>query len=1090
MPMFSRKVSWFFLPLLIILSAQISLDQIPQQPLGDAAGLLKQARDQWAKGYFEEAYHLGRKAQSLAAVERDSVTLLAAMRQAGKYFARNGFLDEAEATLDSLIARADWVGDTHPEIFLAKGERAGLEAYRGNFERSVAMHQALVQDCNALAPEDTIRPLIYQWTGQAFGYVEAYDSALFYCHKALEIFQELYPQGKVDIAYIENALGVLYSEVDQIETSIQHYERASAMLDRFLRPGHSHVIQVRSNAAVLYQSLGLPWKALELYRINLTYLDSLKPAVQYATLFNYASTLIMVGDYHESLRYLDQAEALFIAQPGLRPDGISRIYYARSSANQSLGKYESAIEYINVVIQNDLELFGPTHSGLVLDYMRKGTIYEQMGNYEAAASAMEEALRAAQLSLEPHSMRIGWVWESMGRIQRLLGRPALALKHFAKAEEIYHLAHMEWNLTDTYREMAEAWQHLGNPDSTLAYLQKAWTNASPDLPFQAAPNAQIFAQWTNTQLPSLLKYQGEIMDWRYEQTSDPNFLRAALACYEAFIAVTDSQRHFYEAGESQQVKVNAQRPVIERALARAHELYLLEQDPDYLHFAFAMVEQGKSSNLRDHLRGIQAMQFAGVPDSLTAKEHYFRQRLAAIEAKRLEKPVDNTESNRLQQDYFELYQAYRMFLQEMEHDHPRYYQLKYPVPLHVEAISQRLAPQQALYSYFWGQHEIFLFRIFQDEWQFERIPRDSILNAEVDAWLAFLAEPAPLDGEATMAMAEIGTRLAQVLLPGLTSQMEQLLLIPDGPLGYLPFESLLNTRATSPAFRSWPFLVQSHAITYASAAELWLQSSLAQSLTPASYLGFAPDFGTHTPVETRDALRPLRYNREEVEQVARLLGGRALLGSDAREAEVKNLGHEPHILHFATHALADETQLMQSRLYFEPDTKILGDDDGILHAWEIYALQLSSPLTVLSACQTGKGPLLQGEGVMSLARAFQYGGSRNVLASRWQADDHAGATLTQGFFEELAAGNSASEALKIARVHWLERTDNYHCHPYFWAGYALIGDGKPIQIKQPLGKRFWMLLVGGILLVLPLSYWLYRRKSTSKALPYSSQRPA
>jgi CHAT domain-containing protein len=286
--------------------------------------------------------------------------------------------------------------------------------------------------------------------------------------------------------------------------------------------------------------------------------------------------------------------------------------------------------------------------------------------------------------------------------------------------------------------------------------------------------------------------------------------------------------------------------------------------------------------------------------------------------------------------------------------------------------------------------------------------------------------------------------------------MKQLILIPDGALGYLPFESLLLSRPEDQNFRTWPYLVQQHSSLYANSVAVWMQQRETAADGSANYLGFAPGFHSGVSSDSRAVLGPLKFNQKEVEEAAKLMKGEVLLGSAASERNLKQLDQRAYVLHFATHALADEKELMQSRLFFEEDSS--SEEDGILYAQEIYGLRINSPLTVLSACQTGKGPLLRGEGVMSLARAFQYAGSQRVLTTLWQADDRAGSSLNQAFFKELADGVSVEEALQKARIQWLQQSDTYHSHPYFWSAYVMIGSGGKVEA----GASSLLLWLGGV----------------------------
>ena len=284
-------------------------------------------------------------------------------------------------------------------------------------------------------------------------------------------------------------------------------------------------------------------------------------------------------------------------------------------------------------------------------------------------------------------------------------------------------------------------------------------------------------------------------------------------------------------------------------------------------------------------------------------------------------------------------------------------------------------------------------------------------------------------------------------------------------LGYLPFETLLYQASSSADMKAWPFAAQIWTMNYAYAAELWLQKT---TTDPAvEYIGFAPDFGEGNHSQTREELGPLSFNQQEVEEAARVWKGTALTGTKAQEMTIKQMKQQPIILHFATHAVADEADVMRSRLYLEAarDQK----EDGILYAYEIYGLRVNSPLTVLSACQTGRGPFKLGEGIMSLARAFQYAGSERVLTTLWQADDRAAASITTTFFQHLSSEVSPNAALQEARKQWLRNSDSYHCHPYFWASYVLIGDGAQTFVRAR-SNRIWVVgvICAGLLLIFGL----------------------
>ena len=115
------------------------------------------------------------------------------------------------------------------------------------------------------------------------------------------------------------------------------------------------------------------------------------------------------------------------------------------------------------------------------------------------------------------------------------------------------------------------------------------------------------------------------------------------------------------------------------------------------------------------------------------------------------------------------------------------------------------------------------------------------------------------------------------------------------------------------------------------------------------------------------------------------------------------------------------------------------NDDGVLQAWEIYSqLKLKAELVVLSACDTGRGQSVAGEGLIGLTRALQYAGARSVISSLWTADDQSTLTLMVAFHRNLRSGDAKDEALRRAMES--VRNDRRSSHPYYWAAFYLTGD--------------------------------------------------
>jgi CHAT domain-containing protein len=188
---------------------------------------------------------------------------------------------------------------------------------------------------------------------------------------------------------------------------------------------------------------------------------------------------------------------------------------------------------------------------------------------------------------------------------------------------------------------------------------------------------------------------------------------------------------------------------------------------------------------------------------------------------------------------------------------------------------------------------------------------------------------------------------------------------------------------------------------------------------------------------------PLPGTGEEAIRIARLYGGSPLTGAGATEAAVRRQLEQADVVHLATHGYLDSRRAMSSGVLLAAPEKEpqVGEtaDDGLLQAWEIYSqVKLKAELVVLSACETGRGEQVAGEGIVGLTRALQYAGARSIVASQWPVADRSTARLMVAFHRKLREGKAKDEALRqaMASVQREERT----AHPYYWAPFFLTGD--------------------------------------------------
>ena len=264
-------------------------------------------------------------------------------------------------------------------------------------------------------------------------------------------------------------------------------------------------------------------------------------------------------------------------------------------------------------------------------------------------------------------------------------------------------------------------------------------------------------------------------------------------------------------------------------------------------------------------------------------------------------------------------------------------------------------------------------------------------------------------------------------------EVSKLTIIPDGPLHYLPFE-LLGEKDE--------YLFESMDISYLN----YLDEADPIINNNQKLISYAPDFGDDQLLAYSDVVRgdlasiPGAFN--EVNGVNEIYGGTIQLKSDATESSFKNVASDYGIIHMATHALVDDANPELSKLVFNLSTDSL--NDGYLHAYEIMNMDLNAQLVTLSACNTGYGKIQNGEGVVSLSWAFAYAGVPASVVSLWPASDKSTPELMKYFYQNLKDGQSKDVALNNARKQYLATAKGKARHPFYWGGFVLIGDERPI----------------------------------------------
>ncbi len=377
--------------------------------------------------------------------------------------------------------------------------------------------------------------------------------------------------------------------------------------------------------------------------------------------------------------------------------------------------------------------------------------------------------------------------------------------------------------------------------------------------------------------------------------------------------------------------------------------------------------------------------------------------------------------------------------------------------LRLEQVQKLLGPRALLLEYSLGEPQSFLFAVSRDGYRLVALPPAGALAERVDSLRRAIA-----NGRIRAALGDYllnARALYQDLIepagPLLLGKNE-LIIVPDGALHYAPFAALLHTgQPLEPQadMSQLPYLARSHSLRYSPSASVLaaLAGNRGQQPAPEKLvLAFAdPDYNnTSQAAAQRNFLfgkwERLLASRKEAESIAAVYpSGQVTLfaGREASEqnAKAESLLASHRILHFAVHGFVNHEKPQLSGLVLSQSDR--QREDGLLQAYEIMQMRLNADVVVLSACETGIGKHIRGEGLASLSRAFLYAGANSVIASLWRVDDQSTADLMSRFHRRLFDGKSPrDEALRQAQLD-LIRSGTFS-HPYFWAAFALTGSAR------------------------------------------------
>jgi len=860
------------------------------------------------------------------------------------------------------------------------------------------------------AANDTYRQALTVLSiGTAYYNLNEYRKALEYFNETLALAVTLKDQ-RLE-AGTQTFVGGMLDILGDVSQALDHQQRALALARQYgSRAAEGTAL---SNIGKIYNDVADWQKALEFYAQALPIFRSLGQKPNEAlTLNNIGIAYFQAGEGQKALDYLQQSLPLLREGGNKNSEAYTLLNIGR--VYRRLGENDKALDYFN----------------------QAQAIQKQTGDKAREGETLDE---------------IGLAYSAEGQF-------AKALEYHRQAAEILHAVGSLRREAVALIDLGDAYIHLGQPQKAFEPLNQALTVLSS------------IGDLSNVALA--LKGLARVEQQQNNLNAAHKLITESLAAIETVRSRTSSlqMRASYRALAEKSYELYIDVLMQEHGRNPAHGF-----DAEALHAS----ERGRARSLLERLNEARIDIRQGVDASLIEKEQDLSLVLNAKAQREMQlkaRKGSSEEIATLHREISALEDEYQQVQAAIRKSSPQYSALTQPQPLDLKGIQQQLDPNTVLLEYALGEERSYLWVVSHDSLKTYMLPKraavESVARRVVNSLAArtvFDSSESPGQRRTRIALADAefqrtATDLSRLILAPASAEFgnKRLVVVPDGALQYVPFAAL-------PVAPNRPLIVDHELVSLqsASAFALQRQNLTNRPLAPKAVAVIAdPVFSINdarlnhgTPVKESAATRiiehlpggqggqlsipRLPFTRLEADEILAVAPAGSTLKAVDFNANRAIAGSSElskyRYVHFATHGYLDTTRAGLSAVVLSMFDREGKPQDGFLRTHDIYNLKLPAELVVLSACETGLGKEVTGEGIEGLTRAFMYAGARRVVVSLWSVNDKATAALMQRLYTGMLRNNKTpAAALRAAQIE-MWRTRQWQS-PYFWAPFVMQGE--------------------------------------------------
>jgi CHAT domain-containing protein len=932
--------------------------------------------------------------------------------------------------------------------------------------------------------------------------------------KSLKILikaKTIYKNNKNIEIEILTRLGLLFWNNGDLIESLNYYKKALALTKELKLSDKTDKIQKiidiynYYNKGKLFKQIGKNKESIDSFRkaiIIAKQVNSIEHEIK--CIRQLSAVYYLLDDKKNFSRLINESYQKAIDINFEREEGYSAfnlgLYY------WSIDDYSKAFHYFNISYNISLKFDDKEDQSESL--MSIGIVYRDMGLYEKALEYLFSALKINKkinnnIQIIYDLNNIGIIYRKRGYLNNNINDFNSALGFYTQALNLAIKTNNFIYESRILNNIGSLLTYINKNNEAIEYLKKAYFKARAINDFETMSSSLNNMGIVNTNLGN---YNESIKNYK-ESINLAQKMNRRQTLWEAYFEMGDSykrQNKNYLAINSYKISIS----IIEDIRAKINQeeyrtSYLgtdkrlevyhglidllvfmnkIKPDQQFNDDSFYYQERAKARSFLDSLEVSNIDIDKGINFKLISHEKEILNDISHLYLNLLNDDLPLKEKISLNDELKRKEEEYDSLKREIRANSPSYAGIKYPDIIKFKD-SQKLLPNSrtAFIAYCLGKSNGYAFVVTKKRLKIFSIPGSQQLQMKISLHLKNLTDKENHDFKLSHELYSL------LVYPGLDREIKTIIFCPDDILNYLPFETLLF----SPNNNDW--LIKKYNVSYApsisSLRELVLRERRDHpKLSKDIFLAGDPDYGEHevsTDMEsgslegfyngTPIKLGRLEFSSLELKKISALFNKNKFSSFYKKEAneqllKTKNLnGYK--IIHLAAHTLIDDRNPGRSSIILSLNQN--SEEDGFLQMREIFNLRMNADLVTLSACDTGLGQLIRGEGIVGLNRAFFFAGANAVLMSLWAVHDEASSQLMERFYYHLKKGTSISNALRSAKIEMIGSRNL--SHPYYWAGFVISGDANQIIFSKK--SVLWIpLLVLSIATAFVLLFLLIGRK--------------